>query len=562
MKLITDGIFHACVHENGTAELIRYDGNATHIVVPAVIEGYPITALGDKLFWYHQECKSVSLPPHITKIGNYVFTFCNALEKLELPNALEEIGMDAFVGVPLCHIKLPESLKMVGYGAFRRTRLAEITVPDSVERINRTALDDCPFLTQIQIGSSTKAICTCHECNALKQITVSSENPYFCDIDGVLFDKAVTKLIKYPPQKNADCYEIPSTVKEIYGHAFEYAKVKRVICPDGLERINTDAFLHSALTNINIPDTVCYVETQGRFRDNEWDCFSPQVQFEISEQHKSYMVKDGKLVRKTKKTAASAPVQLEQKISGIFTYYISNHSAHITKISRCPQELVIPETLGDAPVTQFSKQLPAFFVSGCPRKIVLPKTFSKAFSGEMFASNDDLIEEIAVSPENPYFYTRDGILFRYPVEPRKSTVRPLPGEYGKKLCCCPMRFRHHDCYRIPDDVEYIGEFAFYHIHSIKQFVIPKSVKLIFRNAFRNCLDLEEIIIEEGCEAMIWECAFFCNNKLKRIVIPKSVTQLSDYAVEVYQTEPPVICCARDSAAHLYAFKVKFPVSLQ
>lgn len=584
MKIVTEKKFYACVHEDGKAEIIRYDGNKNKINIPDEIDEYQVNALGDSLFFRNTDLKKVSLPPHITKIGKRVFAHCKSLQKIELPDSLEEICCEAFLNVPINRVEFPDSLKKISYGAFCRTKLTEILlpdslveiqdsafsqtmlseviIPDSVEKIDGTAFDECQELTYIQIGSGAKRVCVGGRCRKLERISVSAYNQNFCDIDGVLFDKAATKLIRYPSGKCCECYEIPSTVKEIARNAFENAKVKRVICPQGLEIIEADAFLNSSLVNINIPDTVSYVVTKGRFRDDEWDCFSPKVQFEISQEHEWYEVKNGKLERKPKETTYHKPVTPEIKTSGIFTFQEINHCAYITKITDCPEELIIPETLDGLPVTQFSERLPSIFTSHCPQKIVLPKTISKAFSGDMFVYFKDLIEEIQVSPDNPYYFSKDGILFRYAVEPQVSAIRPLPGEHGIKLCCCPMRFSDKDSCRIPDGVENIGEFAFYHIHNIKRIIVPESVKLIFRNAFRNCVDLEEIIIEDGCEAMIWECAFFCNDKLKKIIIPKSVTKISDHAISLFKSNPPVICCEKDSAAHLYAIRQKLPFELR
>lgn len=584
MKIVTEKKFYACVNEDGKAEIIRYDGNKNKIKIPDELDGYQVNALGDSLFFRNTDLKKVSIPPHVTKIGERVFAHCKSLKEIELPDSLEEIGSEAFLNVPISEVKFSDSLKKISYGAFCRTKLTEIflpdslveikgnafsqtmlsevIIPDSVEKINATAFDECLELTYIQIGSGAKRVCVCGKCRKLERISVSAYNQNFCDIDGVLFDKAAEKLIKYPAGKCGECYEIPSTVKEIGSNAFENAKVKRIICPKGLKTIGADAFLNSSLVNINIPDTVSYVVIKGRFRDDEWDCFSPKVKFEISEEHEWYEVKNGRLERKPKETTYHESAKPDIKTSGIFKFKEYNHCAYITEITDCPEELIIPETLDGLPVAHFSESLPSIFFSYCPKKIVLPKTISKAFSGDMFVYFNDLIEEIQVSPDNPYYYSKDGILFRYAVEPQVSAIRPLPGEYGVKLCCCPMRFSDKDSYRIPDGVEYIGEFAFYHIHNIKRIIVPESVKLIFSNAFRYCVDLEEIIIENGCVALICEYAFFSNDKLKKIIIPKSVTKISDHAISLPKGNPPVICCEKDSAAHLYAIKQKLPFKLR
>ena len=49
---------------------------------------------------------------------------------------------------------------------------------------------------------------------ALAKIIVAEDNPYFCDVDGVLFDKDVTALYYYPNAKGSS-YTLPSTTKVI-----------------------------------------------------------------------------------------------------------------------------------------------------------------------------------------------------------------------------------------------------------------------------------------------------------------------------------------------------------
>lgn len=69
MKIVTEKKFYACVHEDGKAEIIRYDGNKNKINIPDEIDGYQVIALGDSLFFRNIDLKKVSLPPHITRLG-------------------------------------------------------------------------------------------------------------------------------------------------------------------------------------------------------------------------------------------------------------------------------------------------------------------------------------------------------------------------------------------------------------------------------------------------------------------------------------------------------------
>ena len=60
-----------------------------------------------------------------------------------------------------------------------------------------------------------------NRCDKLKEITVSSKNPYFKSDEGVLFNKDGSKLICYPSGKNETSYKVPDYVKFIDNLAFE-----------------------------------------------------------------------------------------------------------------------------------------------------------------------------------------------------------------------------------------------------------------------------------------------------------------------------------------------------
>lgn len=57
-------------------------------------------------------------------------------------------------------------------------------------------------------------------CTALESIEVDEENPVFCTVDGVLFNKEKTKLLSFPAADNRTSYIVPESVNSIAGLAF------------------------------------------------------------------------------------------------------------------------------------------------------------------------------------------------------------------------------------------------------------------------------------------------------------------------------------------------------
>lgn len=73
----------------------------------------------------------------------------------------------------------------------------------------------------------------------LKSINVDDQNISYSSVDGVLFNKDISKLIYYPRSKIAEEYVIPSTVKEVRGYAFSEVLNLRVLKFDGnLEKLD------------------------------------------------------------------------------------------------------------------------------------------------------------------------------------------------------------------------------------------------------------------------------------------------------------------------------------
>ncbi len=114
-----------------------------------------------------------------------------------------------------------------------------------------------------------------YSCWALQRIEVDEENPNYCDIDGVLYTKDMTKIVCYPcdhdtylvnkygyadsldengnwiePQgerfaayeNDVMTYVVPSTVTTIGELAFNYAHMAYVYVPEGLKTIETLGF--------------------------------------------------------------------------------------------------------------------------------------------------------------------------------------------------------------------------------------------------------------------------------------------------------------------------------
>lgn len=106
--------------------------------------------------------------------------------------------------------------------------------------IDATSFSHCSSLETIIISSKIKSIkWNMYKCSSLKNIFVEKDNPYYYDIDGVLFQKKT--LIAFP-QGRTGTYKIPNGIKKIGNHAFKSCRISKVIFPHSLQEIGQNAF--------------------------------------------------------------------------------------------------------------------------------------------------------------------------------------------------------------------------------------------------------------------------------------------------------------------------------
>ena len=137
------------------------------------------------------------------------------------------------------------------------------STPNSVTTVSDYAFQCARYLRTIDIGANVTILGAglinyngaCWSGSLVEEINVSASNPNYSSIGGVLFNKNVTQLLKYPYAKPGTSYTVPNTVTQIGG--FGYNKIlTSITLPEGLRTIDTYAFEGSIITSIIIPDSV------------------------------------------------------------------------------------------------------------------------------------------------------------------------------------------------------------------------------------------------------------------------------------------------------------------
>ena len=83
--------------DDSEVTITNYTGGSGDVIVPSMIDGFPVTCIGDNAFQGCTSLTSITLPNSITTIGEYAFRRCHSLISISLPDGCS-IGEGAFEG--------------------------------------------------------------------------------------------------------------------------------------------------------------------------------------------------------------------------------------------------------------------------------------------------------------------------------------------------------------------------------------------------------------------------------------------------------------------------------
>lgn len=294
LKRIGDEAFYNCssLEELTLSDTIEYLGNyaftncssLTKINIP---ENDTLTKISNYLFSGCQNLESIIIPKNIKSISSHAFYNCQNLTNVDIPSNIFTIGNSAFANCyQLSSIDLKETLQTIENSAFANcTNLKNITFPkdtivskDAFAGCNITNISFSDLITNIDDDTLDKYLTTItsskyqlfipksvtnidlkslnnHE--EITAIDVDEENENYSSVDGILYDKDQTTLLKCPISKTS-IYEIPDTVLTIKENSFYNCnKIEIISLPKSVTRIENNAFLNcSNLKSIQIPLSV------------------------------------------------------------------------------------------------------------------------------------------------------------------------------------------------------------------------------------------------------------------------------------------------------------------
>lgn len=235
--------------ETGTVKIERYNGHDMEVVVPAYIEGHPVTIIGDYAFEYNKHIMEIVLPNTIKEIKYAAFTNCTNLMSINLPEGLTTIEEYAFdETILLDSITLPNTLTKLGDYAFRNSGITKVTIPESITVINTGAFSECASLTEVTLPNNLNRIgeYAFSGCSVLQSINIPNSVRL---IEDYAFARTAISTISLPNN---------SYYKSISNNLFNSCdQLKSIIIPEGVTTIGDWAFYYcSSLSEVTIPSTV------------------------------------------------------------------------------------------------------------------------------------------------------------------------------------------------------------------------------------------------------------------------------------------------------------------
>lgn len=174
---------------------------------------------------------------------------------------------------------IPVGTEEIGSRAFDgRKNLRYAAIPASVKKLGLRCFADCWNLhtLKLQEGLETVESNVFTECRSLKELVIPDSVKEldgwafygFYGLQSPVYNVSGSILYCYPVSGKEKTFRVPGGIKRIHDGAFLYNEaLEEIILPEGLERIDTRAFLNLKIRRITIPASVQQIEERAF-----WSC--------------------------------------------------------------------------------------------------------------------------------------------------------------------------------------------------------------------------------------------------------------------------------------------------
>ena len=479
----------------------------------------------DQHFYYGDDgLVSVTLPNTIKDLDRLPFRECSTLETINIPASVEYLTELCFNCINLKAINvdnnnshycsengvLYDKNKTVLYQYPGGTSTTDFSIPNGILEIARIAFFGAKNLKSVTLPASTVTIGyqPWANCTSLANFIVNSNNPKFQAIDGLLVEKANSRLVSFPGGKENN-YTVPSGIKIIGTAAFyRVYSTKNVTLPNTVEEIEDEAFRTSYITTVNIPKSVRKIGVNP-FANCRITAFT------IDSNNPYFSVDDGVLFNKNKTELISFP----PRRTGNYTIpegckVIKQHAfdvAHIEDVTIASSVETIEEY--------------AFYDNNYLKNLTIKQNSNLKTLEYRCLSELRGLETISPLPASIDTIASNVFEADY-------MLKSIVFEDGFKVKYIPKNmFFGCSAMEIVDFgqdniFESIGNYAFFNCESLTHVTLPIGLKKMGISAFNGCLNLSQIDFAGVPQVELLDTAVFQNTAISNFIIPESVKTIS------------------------------------
>ncbi len=248
-----------------TGTVTAYKGNGPDVVIPETIDGVKVKNIGEWLINANDNIKSVTIPEGVLRVERSAFYFCQNLESITLPTTLEAIDEYAFFNTGLTSVEFGDKLVFLGQNAFSGCfELENIVFKGELPLMNREAFINSDnegrvyAVPENEVEKYNEALgVSCQIIENCKYYDyVAKETELLVNQDGIL-EKYLGKssYIALPEEVNG------IKINAIGDGAFQGDKViRRIKLSNGITKVGKMAFLGSRLGGIELNDDLKTIE--------------------------------------------------------------------------------------------------------------------------------------------------------------------------------------------------------------------------------------------------------------------------------------------------------------
>lgn len=162
MKSLRESLLDTTPEDDITAGVINDDGTISNECAPYCIDKngvfnvpYGCTTIRTNQFHSNKNIKSIIFPSTIEKISDYAFANCINLKSIKFPNPIRKlrIGIGSFSYCRIEEVNIPEGVEEMGMNCFPNNPIKTICIPKSIKEIGAWAFQDCEDLETVDFQS-------------------------------------------------------------------------------------------------------------------------------------------------------------------------------------------------------------------------------------------------------------------------------------------------------------------------------------------------------------------------------------------------------------------------